>query len=335
MNKVNTQYHQLLNGINEHGYVYEDKSRGVKRKEISSALIDLDTSYYFPAISTKKLFWKGVTTELLWFLNGTSNIEYLHKHGVHIWDKDHENFHKTQGTSPIINNYLGSIYGPQWRNFNETNTGHGVDQIVNLIKGLIENPMNTRHLVTAWNPQDIENGHLALPPCHWAFEVLPRPLYNWEKEERFPGYEYCFSLKWHQRSVDTFLGLPFNIASYALLGNIIEELTGMKFVSVIGDLSRVHIYENHNDAVKEQLDKNPNAYDMPTLKYSENFYKQLNKLKSVELTIETFNEFVEKLEPEDFILDNYKSFPAIKADMLSPTTDKDEEVDSNHTPLNI
>lgn len=204
MNQVNIQYHQLLNAIKETGYIYEDKSRSVNRKEITSAQMQLDTSYYFPAISTKKLYWHGVRTELLWFLRGTSDIRYLHKHNVHIWDKDWGNFKN----SNISEFYLGGIYGPQWRDFGLTKKydGYGVDQIYNLIKGLIENPMNTRNLVTAWDPISIESGELALPPCHWAFEILPRPLANWEKEEKFPGYNHAFVLKYHQRSVDTFLG---------------------------------------------------------------------------------------------------------------------------------
>lgn len=326
MNKVNTQYHQLLEGINEIGYVYEDKSRGVKRKEISSAQMSFDTSYFFPAISTKKLYWHGIRTELLWFLKGSMDIRYLHKHNVHFWDKDWKNFQSKQ--NPYFDKHdLGFIYGNQWRQFGEQAS---IDQIFELINSLIQNPMNTRNIVTAWNPCDLED--MALPPCHWSFEILPRPLYNWEKEEKFPGYEYCFALKWHQRSVDTFLGLPFNIASYALLGNIIEEITGMKFVSLIGDLSRVHIYENHNEAVKEQLSKSPNSFELPTLEFSTNFYKHLNELKSKPFTKESFNNFINSLEPEDFILKNYKSFDSIKAEMLAPLNNKEDE--NNNDSIN-
>lgn len=326
MNKVNIQYHQLLEGINEYGYVYEDKSRGIKRKEITSALLDFDTSYYFPAISTKKLYWHGVRTELLWFLRGESKIDYLHKYNVHFWDKDLENFKAVNKSSFFDENDLGFIYGVQWRSFG--NMGN-VDQIFNLIKGLIENPMGTRHLVTAWDPTELED--MALPPCHWSFEVLPRPLYKWEKEEKYPGYEYCFSLKWHQRSVDTFLGLPFNISSYALLGYILEELTGMKFVSLIGDLSRIHIYENHQDAVKEQLNRDPNAFQLPILVFSQNFYKQLEVLKKGGFTKNTLDNFIKSLEPEDFTLQNYKSFDTIKAEMVAPKNNKDEMVDNSNS----
>lgn len=331
MNKVNIQYHEILRGINEMGYLYLDKSRNEQRKEISSAQMNLDTSYYFPAISTKKLYWKGVVTELLWFLRGTSDIRFLHKYNVHIWDKDHDNFHKTNKTTD--KDYLGNIYGPVWRGFNldYAYSKHGTDQIVNLLRGIVENPMNTRQIVSAWNPSDIEVGDLALPPCHWAFEILPRPLANWEKEEKFPGYEYCFALKWHQRSVDTFLGLPFNLASYALLGNIIEEITGMKFVNIIGDLSRVHIYNSHQEAVKEQLSRDPNSFELPRLEFSENFYKHLNVFKSKPITSESFDEFIENLEPDDFKLIDYKSYSAIKADMIPPNTEEhDESTDSNH-----
>lgn len=328
MNKVNTQYHQLLEGINESGYIYEDKSRGVNRKEVSSAQMSFDTSYFFPAISTKKLYWHGIRTELLWFLRGSADIKYLHKHNVHFWDKDWENFQKRVSTEDIKyhdKDSLGFIYGVQWRNFGDNGI---TDQIYELIKNLIQNPMNTRNIVTAWNPSELVD--MALPPCHWSFEILPRPLYNWEKEEKFPGYEYCFTLKWHQRSVDTFLGLPFNIASYALLGAIIEELTGMKFVKLIGDLSRVHIYENHNEAVKEQLNRDPNAFEQPILEFSSNFYKHLNELKSKPFSKENFDNFIDALEPEDFTLKGYKSFDNIKAEMLAPLNNtEDENINDN------
>ena len=213
---------------------------------------------------------------------------------------------------------LGRVYGAQWRNWSGIKDSEDdpmyydikeLDQFSNLIQGLKENPMGTNHIVTAWNPAELNS--MALPPCHWSFEILVEPIesniaYNKLEavriEPKIP--EYQFTLKWHQRSVDTFLGLPFNIASYATLAEIIENLTGMKAKGIIGDLSNVHIYEPHLDAVKKQLSNDTNKYGV------------------CELSLEDMpwafpiDSILEGTEIEDFKLEGYESYPRISAEML-------------------
>lgn len=244
MSKIDKSYHKLLRKIIKEGYTYEDKSRGINCKQISSYEFrhNLQTDG-FPAITTKKLYWKGVVTELLWFLKGDTNIKYLVDNNVNIWNKDAYNHYKREfdlryPKSPqnrfdskefislikesddkelhqgIKLGDLGPVYGSQWRNSN------GVDQFSNLIKELKDNPMSRRHIVNSWSPVDLQD--MALPPCHWAFEIIPRPLtleervklsnievgatFNEETLDNMNIQKYSFDLKWHQRSVDTFLG---------------------------------------------------------------------------------------------------------------------------------
>jgi thymidylate synthase len=232
---------------------------------------------------------------------------------------------------------LGRVYGAQWRNWTNIisdnlgtiNYNEPVDQISNLIKGLKENPMGTRHIVTAWNPAETNN--MALPPCHWSFEILVEPM-SWksrfnELEELGATYEtkanintvfkkwkipkYQFTLKWHQRSVDTFLGLPFNIASYSLLAEIIGKLTYMKPKGIIGDLSNVHIYEPHLDAVKKQLSRDIYMYSGCKLHTVNNSILNINPEK------ENLDELFRLIMIDDFELKDYNSYSRIPAEMLA------------------
>ena len=330
MSKVDQLYLRLLSGIVEQGYWYEDKSREVRCKQLTSLTIDFDIEHEFPLLTTKKLHTKSIVGELIWFLRGLDNLEYLHENNIHIWDKDAKGFNHKTGSIDFTKqgNYVGRNYGVQWRSWNNFEEDmeiyndnysysytklSGIDQIKNLIEGLIENPMSRRHVVTAWNPAELDQ--TALPPCHWSFEVLPRPAFDFEKELN-PEIEYVFSLKWHQRSADTFLGLPYNIASYAILSKIIQELTGYKALGLIGDLSNVHLYEPHIEKAQVQMKLNPNKYGSPTFKFSENALNLFNLYKDKSVTLDhVFN----TLEIEDFIFENYESYPTIKAKMYEPT----------------
>lgn len=217
MAKINKEYHNLLDKILQEGYKYEDPNReGVKRLEIPSYTFRHEFKDGFPAISTKKLHYKNVVTELLWFLKGDTNIKYLIDNGCNIWNKDAYKHYKGELTFnewlfEIENNPnnklgdLGPIYSKQWRCFGGFD---GVDQIKDLIQGLKDKPLGTEHIVMAWNPAD---KHLmALPPCHYGFQIVVKPM----NYKIIKGYKYDlkqlprygFELHWNQRSVDTFLG---------------------------------------------------------------------------------------------------------------------------------
>ncbi len=348
MAKIDKKYHKLLRKILKKGTKYEDPNRkGVQRIQIPSYTIKHDFKDGFPAITTKKLYWKGVVGELLWFLRGDTNIKYLHDNNIFIWHKDSYNYalKKLNETSEDYTyeqwfdnidggeeGDLGRVYGAQWRDWSPEyeyiegeNFINSTDQISNLIKGLKENPMGTRHIVTAWNPAELDD--MALPPCHWSFEILVEPLRLGERvnfgnikghlsEEDMVKYcdkigipKYQFTLKWHQRSVDTFLGLPFNIASYALLAQIIGKMANMKPKGIIGDLSNVHIYEPHLDAVKEQLSRDVNKF--PNSKV--NTYITDN----AKAYYDNFDKFINSINIEDFEQEGYESYPRIPAEMLA------------------
>jgi thymidylate synthase len=357
MAKIDKEYHLLLKTILADGFRYEDPNRkDIFRYQIPSYQIVHDLTDSFPAITTKKLHWKSVVGELLWFLRGDTNIKYLVDNNINIWNKDAYNYYLKHNNinvnlfkedSKFKTHYdywlwslkqnktdlgdLGRIYGTQWRDFkgfkgytNAPLYDIGIDQISNLITNLRNNPMSTQHIVTAWNPAELDD--MALPPCHWSFEILVEPIRVNPIKFRHPNSEfaqgrslqlaikpeYQFTLKWHQRSVDTFLGLPFNIASYALLAHIIGKLTNMIPKTLIGDLSNVHIYENHLDAVKEQLIRD-------TTKYNGAKFTLLHSAELLAKKYDNINidQFLDKHDIEEFILDDYESYPSIKAEMLS------------------
>ena len=354
MAKIDHTYHNLLEKIFKEGYDYKDESRDVMCKQISSYEFRHNIRKDgFPAITTKKLYWKGVVGELIWFLRGDTNIKYLIDNNIHIWDKDAYNFTKkhyqdldvwSQKFDFIENGVkkkttgngfkfgeLGRVYGAQWRKFGkysydiENGYDKQIDQISDLIQNLMQNPMSRRHIVTAWNPAELDQ--MALPPCHWAFEILPRPLSLEERRNITPTFynnrnevgldalnipKYTFDLKFHMRSVDTFLGLPFNIASYALLMEIISQMTNMIPNELIGDLSNVHIYHPHIDAVKTQLKNDINKYNTSNL--------DISNVVNIDITKywNNLDMFTKRLEIKDFKLENYESYPAITAEMLAP-----------------
>lgn len=332
MSKIDINYHSLLKTILEKGYLYDDPNReGVKRLEIPSYTFRYEFKDGFPVISTKKLQYRQVVTELIWFLRGDTNIKYLVDNSCNIWNKDAYNYYCkifnneyphalskifdiTTFISKIKENKLdcqdlgiyklgdlGPVYGHQWRNFN------GENQILRLIKNLKEQPMATDHIVNSWNAGQLKD--MALPPCHYGFQVVVRPLTPIKQANigHKHNFVYGFELHWSQRSVDTFLGLPYNIASYATLALILEKITGYKALGIQGDLKKVHLYDNSIDAVNEQLSRDVNKYksgvfDAPILD---------------EIICDgDFDKFINKILPEDITIENYESYPHIKVEML-------------------
>lgn len=224
------QYHDLLQRILDEGVTKGDRT-GTGTKSVFGHQMRFSLDDGFPLVTTKKLHVKSIVHELLWFLAGDTNIKYLNDHGVKIWD----DWADDAGN-------LGPVYGHQWRSWPKPDGGT-VDQITTLIDGLKNNPDSRRHIVSAWNVADVD--HMALPPCHCLFQ--------------FYVAEGRLSCQLYQRSADVFLGVPFNIASYALLLMMVAQVTGLKpgdFVHTFGD---AHLYLNHLDQAREQLARAPLA----------------------------------------------------------------------------
>ncbi len=227
-------YLDLCRHILEDGIKREDRT-GVGTISIFGHQMRFDLSAGFPLLTTKKLYTRSIIYELLWFLRGETNIQYLHDHNVHIWDE----WADAEGN-------LGPIYGKQWRSFQGAD-GKTVDQIQWVIDEIRRNPNSRRLIVSAWNPPEIDD--MALPPCHCLFQ--------------FYVAEGRLSCQLYQRSGDTFLGVPFNIASYALLTHMIAHVTGLQIGEFVHTLGDAHIYLNHIDQVKLQLTREP--LPLPTL----------------------------------------------------------------------
>ena len=271
MNTIDKKYQELLQDILDNGIKKEDRT-GTGTISVFGRQIRHNMKQGFPAITTKKLAWKQVVSELLWFLTGQTNIAFLHKHNNHIWDGDYEKSGRTDGD-------LGPIYGKQWRKWDGKNGR--IDQIDDLVRNLKENPDSRRLMVSAWNVGELNQ--MVLPPCHYGFQV-------WTREE--DGKRYI-SLMWNQRSVDTFLGLPFNIASYGLLLHIIANEVDMIPDELIGNFGDTHLYLNHIEQAKEQISRD--SFDLPTLKTNA-------KIDGICCNV-----------PDDFVLEGYQYHPTIKA----------------------
>lgn len=258
------QYLDFLAHVLEQGVVRDDRT-GVGTKSIFGYQMRFDLSDGFPVLTTKKLHLKSIIHELLWFLKGETNIGYLKEHGVSIWDEWADE-----------NGDLGPVYGSQWRSW-PTPDGRKIDQIAQLVESLKTTPHSRRHIVSAWNPAEVDN--MALPPCHCLFQ--------------FYVAEGRLSCQLYQRSADIFLGVPFNIASYALLTLMMAQVTGLKpgdFVHSFGD---AHLYLNHQEQAKLQLSREPGA------------------LPQMELNRDVTSLFGFKYE--DFKLVGYEAAPSIKA----------------------
>lgn len=256
-------YLDLLEHVLENGSPRDDRT-GTGTYSVFGYQNRYDLTEGFPVVTTKKIHLKSVIHELLWFLDGSTNVEYLQKHGVSIWDEWADE-----------DGELGPVYGKQWREW-ETDDGH-IDQIQTVIENLRENPTSRRHIVNAWNVADLDK--MALPPCHLLFQFY------------VDGGKLSCQL--YQRSADVFLGVPFNITSYSLLTCMIAQVTGLEpgeFVHSFGD---VHLYQNHVEQAKTQLERDP--YPRPTL--------ELNP------AINNIDDF----DYDDITVNNYEHHPAIKA----------------------
>jgi len=409
MNNLDKQYQALLQDILDNGVEKKDRT-GTGTLSVFGRQIRHSMKTGFPLLTTKKMAWKSIVTELLWFLRGDTNIKFLVDNDCHIWDGDaYKNWCKqfevdpnnfdaeelVKGHSdqcwgyPIldhvkptskeykrgqINAYLegkaerpffyltqeefinkiktddefankwgelGPIYGKQWRDWS-ANPNHtwGIDQIANLINDLKTNPDSRRLMVNSWNVGELDQ--MVLPPCHYGFQVYTRELsleerlrlVNYDKEKfasidewikwyenepnefYYGGINYtketaltdldvptrAISLMWNQRSVDTFLGLPFNIASYGLLLEIIAKTVNMVPDELIGNLGDVHLYSNHVEQAKEQIVREP--FELPKLRIVEDY---------LGLYALDFDKKTDMMKPSFFILENYQSHPAIKA----------------------
>ena len=348
MNKIDKAYTDLLQDILDNGTKKETRNGGTI--SVFGRQIRHKMSEGFPLLTTKKMAFKTMVTELLWFLRGDTNIKFLVDNNCHIWNGDAYKNYAAKTSMDIDGQFtqeefinkiktddefakkwgsLGKIYGEQWRSWGEWSTIDvpkkvlklGIDQIQNLINDLKTNPDSRRLLVSAWNPADLDS--CVLPPCHYGFQVYTRelsfeerralvlkdtqytlpPSTNWTEDEIKEGKRQldeaniptrAISLMWNQRSVDTFLGLPFNIASYGLLLEIIAKTVNMVPDELIGNLGDVHLYSNHIEQAKEQIGREP--FELPTLRIASG---PLDDIAHHEIM--------------DFDILNYQSHPTIKA----------------------
>ena len=258
------QYLDLMQKVLTEGQKKSDRT-GTGTLSIFGHQMKFDLTEGFPLVTTKKVHLKSIIHELIWFLQGSTNISYLKENGVSIWDEWADE-----------NGDLGPVYGAQWRSWPDGNNG-SIDQIQNLINSINQNPDSRRHIVSAWNPAEVDN--MALPPCHSLFQFY---VANGE-----------LSCQLYQRSADIFLGVPFNIASYALLTHMIAQVCNLKVGEFVHTLGDAHLYTNHLDQAKLQLSRD--TKNLPVLK----------------INPETKNLFDFKFE--DFEILNYESHPSISA----------------------
>jgi thymidylate synthase len=391
MNQLDKQYQELLFDIIENGV--DKDTRNGKTRSVFGKQIRHKMKEGFPLLTTKKMYWKGIVTELIWFLRGETNIKFLVDNGCHIWDGDaYKNYCKIANSveepdyeihvddpdqnctrvmtmEEFINKIktdtefakkwggLGPIYGKQWRNWGGKKEKYqqqrsyggsfggpthveygelveynvpGTDQIKNLIRDLKTNPDSRRLMVNVWNVEELDS--MTLPPCHYGFQVYTRELSLEERKviakkvlpilNTFLGnqseegwIEQCeklniptraISLMWNQRSVDTFLGLPFNIASYGLLLEIIAKEVNMVPDELIGNLGDTHIYEDHMSQARQQITREP--YALPKLYINDEFWATENDVRHHDISV-----VINSMLQEDFQIENYQSHPAIKA----------------------
>lgn len=307
MSKIDHTFQDLCQLILTEGVEYENKNRGVKRLQIPSFTLRHEFKDGFPAITNKKLYWQGITGELIWFLRGDNNVEYLNKNGIKIWNEDAYNWHKKHSNNILsFEDFqklgvgsVGKNYSVQWRNFNGN-----TDQIQLLIDGMKKDIMSSRLKVNAWNPSELDQ--TALPPCHSEFQIIGVPLKNGT---------FGFELHWNQRSVDTFLGLPFNIASYGLLAKILEEMTGFKALAIEGTLKCVHFYDNQYEAARKLIERNPDNHANCDIEIADEFKLDCEGFARKLISLDVL---LNQTSINMFKLKNYFSDDAIKVKMLAP-----------------
>ncbi len=393
MNNLDKSYQLLLQDILDNGIEKGDRT-GTGTISVFGRQIRHKMREGFPLLTTKKMAWKTMVTELLWFLRGDTNIKFLLDYNCHIWDGDaYKNYLKNSSTSldgmylskeefiyHIKNNKewgekwgeLGPIYGKQWRGWDWDLNPKPIDQIQNLINDLKTNPDSRRLMVSAWNVGALES--MVLPPCHYGFQVYTRELSVGERldlaakkyevfdpfdfgipakvdhdeiDKLYPVPKRAISLMWNQRSVDTFLGLPFNIASYGLLLEIIAKEVNMVPDELIGNLGDVHLYKNHIEQAKEQIGRKYTPEERSDILKDnmgyENYHNAVEDLMPFGGGLSEYYEIYKipyhsrepyKLptlkilgeepsiiqkpqywKPEDFIIENYQSHPKIKASL--------------------
>ena len=372
---IDEQYKNLLRDILENGRAKEDRT-GTGTLSVFGRQIRHRMRDGFPLLTTKKMAWKSIVIELLWFLQGRTDLRYLLANGCHIWTGDaykkwdknydyehppfsgpypprltHKEFEEKILTDPDFEKMygeLGPIYGKQWRKWERKATREEkivdpgvysvfIDQVQILLDELVSNPDSRRLMVNAWNVGELDQ--MTLPPCHYGFQVYTRELtpqeryrywfdHNYEtgmeyNDEQVPDYEDSYysptpkraiSLMWNQRSVDTFLGLPFNIASYALLLKIIAEITGYMADELIGNLGDTHLYMDHIDQAKEQLAREP--FGSPRLELNTEFWcpgTEEGCIGTPGSYTKNFDALVKSFDVEDFQIFHYRYHPAIKA----------------------
>lgn len=257
-------YHDLMRHVLEHGHKKEDRT-GTGTLSVFGYQMRFDLAAGFPLLTTKKVHLKSIIHELLWFLQGSTNIAYLKENGVTIWDE----WADAEGN-------LGPVYGYQWRNWPKPDGSH-IDQITQVVDAIKRNPDSRRLIVSAWNVADVDQ--MKLPPCHAFFQ--------------FYVADGKLSCQLYQRSADIFLGVPFNIASYALLTMMVAQVCGLKLGDFVHTLGDAHIYLNHMEQVKEQLSRAPRS--LPTMQINPDVRD------------------IFAFRYEDFSLQNYDPYPPIKA----------------------
>lgn len=351
MNNLDARYQALLEDILYWGVEKQDRT-GTGTISVFGRQIRHKMSEGFPLLTTKKMAFKTMVTELLWFLRGDTNIKFLLDYDCHIWDGDaYKNYLKWVGIKfhpltkeQFINKIriddvfakefgdLGPIYGHQWRNWTTWTSSdlEDIDQISNLINELKTNPDSRRLMVSAWNVGELDQ--MVLPPCHYGFQVYTRELSEMERyglllKSGYEGNEMntsnmmqicddvnipkrAISLLWNQRSVDTFLGLPFNIASYGLLLEIIAKEVNMIADELIGNLGDVHLYKNHIEQAREQISRTP--YELPSISITARKWYQ-HELVKERYEPKTFSQKIMSYRPDCFDLVGYESHPKIKA----------------------
>jgi len=274
MINIENEYKGLISEILNRGLSKADRT-GTGTKSVFGRTIRHDMSDGFPILTGKRISFNAARTELLWILNGRTDLKYLEDNGVKYWRPDYERSGRTDET-------LGPVYGKQWRDFN------GVDQIKNLVYSINTNPDSRRLMVSAWAPHELDE--MALPPCHYAFQVYIN--------------NGVMDLMWQQRSADVFLGLPYDIAMYGLLLEMLAKGAGLKAGQLIGQLGDCHLYNNHLEQAKEYRDRPRRA--MPQLELERGITIGTSKmwLSSIEVP-----------EKNQIKLNNYNPYAAIKAEL--------------------